>query len=159
MACCGNGEAEGEQEAETEQAHGDARRAGDVGVDGGEQERPRRDSDQCHGRRPHGEQGGHLLAGDAEERAEEERVETVENAVVEADKEEAECERKRLQRADCGRLGAVASARAGDPGERERAEPAEAEVADCDRERGETRGSRSGEGDHGERVAGERLPA
>src|SRR6266568_1285763 len=49
--------------------------------------RPRRDSDQCHVRRPHGEQGGHLLAGDAEERAEEERVETVENAVVEADEE------------------------------------------------------------------------
>ena len=152
-------EAEDEQEPEAEQSHRHTGRAGDVRVDGGEEQRPGRDGDERDSGERDGKEHGHLLLRDAEEGAEEQRVEPVEDAVVEADEEEAERERERLQRADRGRLRAEAAPRAGDARERQRADPAEAEVARSDGQAGEACGGGAGKGDHRERVPGERLAA
>ena len=101
-----------------------------------------------------------LPVGDAEEGAEEQRVETVQQAVVETDEQEAEPERERLHGARRRRLAAVAArAVGGDAGERERSRDAGAEVARGERQSREARAGGAGEGDHRERVPGERLPA
>ena len=110
-------QAEHEQKAEAEGADGNPGGAGDVGIDRCEEQRSGGDRDQRDGGGRDGEQHDDLLRRDPEEGAEEERVEAVEDAVVEGDEEEPERERERLERADRGRLRAEASARACDPGQ------------------------------------------
>src|SRR6185312_17431862 len=98
-------------------------------VDGGEEQR----SSQYRERREHGdgdvEQGRDLALGDAEEGAEEERLEPRQLAAVKADEEEAEAEREGLEGADRRRLaGAPAATLPAECGERQRAQPAGAEI-------------------------------
>src|SRR5207237_5674818 len=97
------------------------------------------------------EQDEHLGACDAEERPEEERVEPGEDAVVEADEEEPECERERAYGTRCRRLGAETAPRPCGSREGERAEPADAEVPDGDRDAGEACRRRTRKGRHRQR--------
>src|SRR6201999_3202639 len=78
--------------------------AGDRRVDRGEQQRPA-DREQRRQRSDgHPEQRLPLAGGDAEEGAEEERLEVGERAAVEADEEEAEAEAESLDDADRRRV-------------------------------------------------------
>src|SRR5206468_10503815 len=110
LARRGNREPEHEQEREAEQTDRDSYGARDVRVYGRKEERTGGEDDECDGGRRDDEQHGDLPARDAEERAEEQRVDPVQHAVVEADEEKAERERECLQRSDRGRLRGEAPA-------------------------------------------------
>src|SRR5205807_722657 len=106
------------------------------------------------------QQHQYLPLGDAEEAAEQQGVDPVEKAVVEAHEEKAGCEREGLHDADAGRLLAVALAPLGpQPGDEQGGPDAEPEEAprSADAEPHGARGAR--EADEGEGVAGERLAA
>ena len=124
-------QAEQQQEDDRERPRRHPGGAGDLGVDGGEEQRPpdRRQREQGGERDP--QQRRHLPGGDAEEGAEEQRLEAGELAAVEVDEEEAEAEAEGLDRADRRRLAAARRpAGAADRGEDERPEAAGAEVAE-----------------------------
>ncbi len=132
-----------------------------VGVDAGEEQRP---GDRAEAREHHtGDQQQHddLLVGHAEEGPEQQTRQAVQEPAVEADEEGAARQRERLHRPDDGGLllGGLPAGGSRDRGDDDRRRDRGAEVADrrADPDQDGSGGPR--EGDDGEGVTGEALPA
>src|SRR5205814_2468771 len=159
LADLGRTRAEQEQEDRAEGAGRYPVRAGDVRVDGGEQQRPPDDGQHDEGGHRDGGQGGDLAGGDAEEAAEQQRGGTAEEPPVQGHEQHPGREGERLHGTDDGGLLGVPAAALRQGGDDQRGGQAEREVAERDADAEPGRGGGTGEPDDRERVAGEALPA
>ena len=129
-----------------------------VTIDRREEQRPPDDREQRERGHRDDDERIDLRVADPEEGAEEQRVDSVQQAVVETDEQEPEPERECLHGARRSGLAAVAAGPVrGDTGEHERAGPAGAEVAERERNTGKRGARRSRKGDQRERVPGKGL--
>src|SRR6185312_5417117 len=127
-----------------------------LGVERGQQQWPpeeeERDQHDCSDQ----EQGEHLSLIDAQERPEQKRLELLEHAVIEAQKEKAKRQAGDLYDPDRGRLAAVsATPPATLSADRKRRHRAGQVVSDRARQARQSGSRRTWKGHHGNRVPGE----